>query len=132
MEIRKNMYVRFKDKRENHYIRKIVEIPDDKRYASIYIDKEANNSKGLSPKNIIATSYDILDLLKPLDLMYIDIDPYDGLGGIVVPRIAETMAELNKYKALIKMGEYKLISITTREKINNSSYMVDEQRKKYV
>lgn len=126
MEIRENMYVRFKDKRDNHYIRKIIEIPEDKRYASIYIDKEANHSKGLSPKNIIATSYDILDLLKPLDLMYIDIDPYDGLGGIVVPRIAETMAELNKYKALIKMGEYKLISIITYGEIKNGSYVVGE------
>ena len=57
-------YVRFKDKRENTYIRKIVEIPKDNRYASIYIDKEANYSNGLSPKNIIKSSPNIIDLIE--------------------------------------------------------------------
>ena len=36
-------------------------------------------------------NYDLLELIEPLDLMFIDIDPNDGYGGIVVPRIAETL-----------------------------------------
>ena len=57
-------YVRFKDKRGNTYIRKIIEIPEDNRYASFYIDKEANYSDGLSPKNIIKSSPNIIDLIE--------------------------------------------------------------------
>lgn len=64
LEIRENMYVRFKDKRGIEYIRKIVKIPEDNRYASLYLDKEANYSHGLSPKNIIKASYNIIDILE--------------------------------------------------------------------
>ena len=64
LELKENMYVRFKDKRDIEYIRKIVKIPEDKRYASLYLDKEANYSYGLSPKNVIKASYNIIDLIE--------------------------------------------------------------------
>ena len=80
MEIKPNMYIRFKDKRDIQYIRKITEIPKDNRYASIYLDKEANYSKGLSLKNIIKASFNIIDLIEAGDYVngykvtYIDND----------------------------------------------------------
>ncbi len=64
MKLEVGMYVRFKDKRGIEYIRKIVEIPEDNRYASLYLDKEANYSRGLSPKNVIKASYNIIDILE--------------------------------------------------------------------
>lgn len=120
MEIKENMYVRT----DIGEIGKITSVSES--LLDLGMCGYAYNSEPYLKGNEVATSYDILDLLKPFDLMYIDIDPYDGLGGIVVPRIAETVTELGKYKALIKMGEYKLISITTYEKINNNSYRVGD------
>lgn len=67
MKLEVGMYVRFKDKRGIEYIRKIVKIPEDNRYASLYLDKEANYSHGLSPKNIIKASYNIIDILEEGD-----------------------------------------------------------------
>ena len=46
MKLEAGMYVRFKDKRGNHYIRKITSVNadyPDKAWAGIFIDKEANN-----------------------------------------------------------------------------------------
>ena len=64
MKLEVGMYVRFKDKRGIEYIRKIVNISEDNRYASLYLDKEANYSYGLSPKNIIKASHNIIDLIE--------------------------------------------------------------------
>ena len=64
MKLEVGQFVRFKDKRGIEYIRKIVEIPEDNRYASLYLDKEANYSHGLSPKNVIKASYNIIDILE--------------------------------------------------------------------
>ena len=67
-DLKVGQYVRFKDKRGITYIRKIVEIPEDNRYASLYLDKEANYSRGLSPKNIIKEpSFNIIDILEEGD-----------------------------------------------------------------
>lgn len=71
-------------------------------------------------------NYDLLELIEPLDLIFIDIDPNDGCGGIVVPRIAETLKELDKWKKRIRSGECKLVSITTNQQIESMSYKVGE------
>lgn len=66
MKLEVGMYVRFKDKRGIEYIRKITSVNNaypDKLYAGIYIDKEANNSNGVSLKNIVKASYNIIDIL---------------------------------------------------------------------
>lgn len=66
-------------------------------------------------------SSDILEILKPMDLMLLDISP-DDCGGIVVPRIAETQAELEEYKDKIRKGMYVLTGVVTRENIKNNIY----------
>ena len=51
MKLEVGMYVRFKDKRGNQYIRKITSVNikyPDRRYAGVYIDKDANNVTGVS------------------------------------------------------------------------------------
>lgn len=66
MEISEGMYVRFKDKRGSHYIRKITSVNTEypgKLYAGIYIDKTANNCNGVSLKNIINASHRLIDLI---------------------------------------------------------------------
>lgn len=68
-------------------------------------------------------NYDLLELIKPLDLMYIDILP-DDCGGIVVPRIAETINELEEWKERIRSGECKLVMIATSQQINEICYEV--------
>lgn len=40
MKLEVGQFVRFKDKRGIEYIRKIVGIPEDNRYASLCLDKE--------------------------------------------------------------------------------------------
>lgn len=67
MKLEVGMYVRFKDKRGIEYIRKITSVNNaypDKLYAGIYIDKEANNSNGVSLKNVVKASYNIIDILE--------------------------------------------------------------------
>lgn len=80
----------------------------------------------LNSQKVVKISNEITDLIEPQDLMYIDIDSKDGCGGIVVPRIAETLNELEKWKDRIKSGECKLVSVTTHEAIESISYKVGE------
>lgn len=76
MKLEVGMYVRFKDKRSNTYIRKIIDIPKDNRYASIYIDKEANYTNHLSFKNVLKASNSIIDLIEVGD--YVNELPVEG------------------------------------------------------
>lgn len=70
-------------------------------------------------------SYDIIDLIEAGDLLYVDID--NGYqGGIIVPRIAETLAELNKFKLHIKDGTWILKKIITHEQLEREAYKVGE------
>lgn len=69
-------------------------------------------------------NYDLLELIEPMDLMYIDISP-DNCGGIVVPRIAETLNELEKWKERIKSGDCKLVMVVTSQQISSVCYEVD-------
>lgn len=78
--------------------------------------------------NVYKASYDIIDLIEPSDLMYIDISP-DNYGGIVVPRVAETLTELEKWKERISSGECILKAILTKEQIINNWYEVSNNVK---
>lgn len=69
---------------------------------------------------------DITDLVAVGDLMFIDISP-DDCGGIVVPRIAETLAEEQNYNKKFKSGEYILRGIVPKEKIESMTYWVGEK-----
>lgn len=88
------------------------------------LDKEVDNC--LIPRGIyipyiimaddvLCASGNILDLLEPLDVIYVDIEPNDGCGGIIVPRIAETLGELERIKEKIRSGSWKMVCVTTHE-----------------
>ena len=72
------------------------------------------------------TSYNIRDLIETGDLMYIDISP-DNYGGIVVPRVAETEKELEKWKERFDSGECILKTFLTKEQIVNNWYEVERE-----
>ena len=68
-------------------------------------------------------SYNIIDLIEPMDLLFIDID--NGYhGGIIVPRIPETLNELNEIKEKINSEELVLKGIVTKEQIKSIKYEV--------
>ena len=77
-------------------------------------------------KEKIKTSHELKDLVEPMDLMYIDISP-DDWGGIVVPRVAETLNELKKWKKRFDSGKCILKGIVTREQLESMSYKVKEK-----
>ena len=71
--------------------------------------------------NIYKVSKDILDLLEPMDLMFIDID--NGCeGGIIVPRMVETENELKGYIDNFRDGTYILKGVLNREHILRDTY----------
>ena len=76
-------------------------------------------------ENIIKSSPNIIDLLQPMDLIYVDIDN-NYASGIIVPRIAETQAELNLMIDLIKSGKWILKGIVTKEQLDSMRYEVGE------
>ena len=82
------------------------------KWVSDYVKKFSNN---------------IIDLIEPMDLMYIDISP-DDCGGIVVPRVAETLNELEEWKERISSGECILKGVLTKEQIVSNWYL-DESRR---
>ena len=73
----------------------------------------------------IKSSPNIIDLLQPMDLMYIDIST-DNCGGIVVPRIPETYCELEQIINEIKLGNYVLNGIVTKEQLMENMYKVEK------
>lgn len=74
-------------------------------------------------QSIVKSSTNIIDLIEPQDLLYIDIDDsYEG--GIIVPRIPETQAELNKMIELIKNNTWILKGIVTHEQLEEMEYKI--------
>lgn len=112
-------------------ITKIIDIRDELTRNSMNGNEvviETNiiiTDNGLSVSNDYKSSLSILELLEPMDLLYIDISP-DDCGGIVVPRIPETLDELEKYIEKIKSGEYILKYVVTHEQLKNNMYKVGE------
>ena len=120
MKLEVGQFVRFKDKRGIEYIRKIVEIPEDNRYASLYLDKEANYSHGLSPKNVIKASFNIIDLIKAEDYV----------NGKKVYSIGLTIGILNTINFIdgtfIIVDDIK--SIVTKEQFEQMSYKIGDDK----
>ena len=120
-------YVRFKDKRGNTYIRKIIDLPQDIRYGAIEIDIETNYSNMLSPKNIIKSSPNIIDLIEAgdyvngfrVDKVEKDID-YITFGDEKL-----TLASKFNYDKYTIMGE-QIKSILTKEQFESMEYKVGE------
>ncbi len=112
------MYVRFKDKRGIEYIRKIVEIPEDNRYASLYLDKEANYSCGLSPKNIVKASFDITDLIRKGDYV----------NGCRVYKIGNCLTIiLDNDENISWINHNDIKSIVTKEQMEQMSYRIGDE-----
>lgn len=128
-DLKVGQYVRFKDKRGIEYIRKIVEIPEDKRYASLYLDEAANYSYGLNPKKIIKASYDITDLIKTGDIIEINGEKYEviydergGRLGIVIPIKNELSIRHIALESLFKKYE---VAILTKEEFESMKYRIE-------
>lgn len=125
MELEVGMYVRFKDKRGNTYIRKIIDIPKDNRYASIYIDKEANYTNHLSFKNVLKTSHNIIDL----------IEVGDYVNGVQV--IDKEIDNLNEKYLQCGVGDYVICTynsneiedVVTKEQFSAMEYKVESEVK---
>ena len=135
------MYVRFKDKRGSHYIRKITSVNNEypgKLYAGIYIDKTANNCNGVSLKNIINASHKLIDLIEVGDYVngykidYINLkcetpflrsnQPYR-----VDNTLYSTLIEKGKdYNQPLHFYEEDIKSIVTKEQFNSMKYEVGE------
>lgn len=69
-----------------------------------------------------------VDGIKPLDLLWIDIDPYDGHGGIVVLRILETQAQVEDYQDALRTHEIVLVGIVKRKDINKNTRWFYERK----
>ena len=124
MKLEVGQFVRFKDKRGIEYIRKIVEIPEDNRYASLYLDKEANYSHGLSPKNVIKASYNIIDLIKSKDIIL-------GRDGKIYQcwKIYKGYVftySKNKQGQIITLVDYQIDKVLTKEQFEQMAYKVGE------
>ena len=119
MKLEVGMYVRFKDKRGNTYIRKIINIPEDNRYASIYIDKEANYTTHLSFRNVLKASHNIIDL----------IEVGDYVNGYYVEDIGKTFVNVStgsNYFQNPTIYEDDIKSIVTKEMFSSMEYKVGE------
>ena len=127
MKLEKNMYVRSKI---NGRIGKITDIEEFEELGQIVKRYIVNNNYNLgfcsTEKDSVKASHDITDLIEPLDLLFIDIDPHDGHGGIVVPRVPETINEVKKYVDGIKKDEIRLVGIVTKEAIQSDCYWLEK------
>lgn len=94
-----------------------------KKIIGLYSNAIFDGLNRIENQKIFKSSPQIIDLIEVGDLMYIDISP-DNCGGIVVPRIAETLRELDKYKEKLNNEEYILKYIVTHEQISNQRYKV--------
>lgn len=128
MKLEVGMYIRFKDKRKIEYIRKIVEIPEDNRYASLYLDKDANYSKGLSIKNVIKASYNIIDILEEGDYVNGEKVYYDEELDFLYVQSFDSDGNLYQTSITKKSFIDNIKTIVTKEQIKQISYKVKESK----
>ena len=119
--MRVNDYVR-----THGYIDKIININDFREPSMKYALEQPswnNDVIFIGEEDITKSSPNILKLLEPMDLLYVDID--GGFeGGIIVPRIPETQNELNGFIEFIKSGQWILKGIVTHEQLKSRVYEV--------
>lgn len=74
---------------------------------------------------VLRSSKDVLDLLEPLDLLYIDIDPTDKEEDcLVVAYVCETQEELENLKSSIRNKKWVLKGIVSRETLKKYTFWV--------
>ena len=125
MELKKGMYVRFKDKRGIQYIRKITSVnteEPERRYAAIYIDKDANNCNGVSLKNIIGEpSFNLINLIEVGD--YVNGEKVTSAEP-VDEKDTERYLGFGDYDYYIHTSE-DIKSVVTKEQFNACKYVVE-------
>lgn len=115
-----NDYVRTKD----GLIGKVTKIVTDNIFYVQFFDNLPRKTT-IEEASITKSDSNILKLLEPMDLLYVDIDGgFDG--GIVVPRIPETLDELDKMIEFINSGQWVLKDVVTHEQLNEVKYDVGE------
>ena len=128
MKLEVGMYVRFKDKRGIEYIRKITSVNNtypNKLYAGIYIDKEANNSTGVSLQNIIKASFNIIDLLEAGDYVNGEEVYYDEEFNTLYVRGLDGDGDFYKMFITKKTFIDNIKSIVTKKQFEQMSYELE-------
>lgn len=123
MKLEKNMYVITDKGRIGKVITDEYELKDE--YANDIEFNDGVENTYYMNDTIVDANYDIIELLRPLDLIYVDISP-DDYGGIVVPRMAETFWEFKIYKEYLSSGHWKLKGVVTKEQLVEKVYKVGE------
>lgn len=121
MELKKGMYIRIKDKNNNQFIRKIIELPEDIRYGSIVVDKDIHYARWVSKKNIVKASDNLIDL----------IEEGDYVNGVEV--IGKEFDNFNKEYLQCGVGDYVICTfevkdiktILTKEQFENQKYIME-------
>lgn len=126
MKLEVGQFVRFKDKRNITYIRKIREIPQDNRYASLYLDKEANYSYGLSTKNVIKASFDIIDLIEARDILTNELNEKLEVFLIDNELMVRNTGLIYDNNYYLPIKNITIKSIATHEQIEQIKYEVGE------
>lgn len=73
--------------------------------------------------------FEIVNSIKPGDLLWVDIDPCDGCGGILVPRIPETINEVRRYQAGIYNKDIVLFGIVRYNNLRKETEWLDKSRR---
>lgn len=97
------------------------EINEDEFQAILYYCDEVHL---IDIDKIKIFSPNIIELLEPMDLLYVDISP-DDCGGIVVPMIPVTQNELYHIMCGIGREEIVLKGIVTHEQLESMKYEVE-------
>ena len=109
-------YVRFKDKRGNTYIRKVIDGYKAHWYGC-KVDKEANNVPYVSAKNIIKSSPNIIDL----------IEVGDYVNGVMVTEIKDGKPFKEDYNDPYYSYYFDdIYSIVTKEQFSQTEYRIGE------
>ena len=108
-------YVRFKDKRGNTYIRKVIDGYKAHWYGC-KVDKEANNVPYVSAKNIIKSSPNIIDLIEVGD--YVDGEKVDS-------KDEENVYVLGDF-GYYAISKKSIKSVLTKEQFESIEYRIGE------
>lgn len=129
MKLKVGMYVRFKDKRGNEYIRKVIDVYK-KGWYGCKVDIEANNVPYVSLKNIIKANYDIKKLIKVGDYvngLRVETNKYGELYTSYVYYGGDIGKQCEVYTIWLKeLKEDMIYNIITHEQMEQMSYKVDE------
>ena len=126
-------YVRFKDKRGNTYIRKVIDGYKAHWYGC-KVDKEANNVPYVSAKNIIKSSPNIIDLIEVGD--YVNGYKVTMLEDEYYDDVTDSVKKIkDKEKIKIILGNEEqfygvyakdIKSVLTKEQFESMEYKVGE------